>query len=93
MFPRVAVVRLSPRAQALVPFYAGSVGARALRATDRNEPDADGWLTVELPVEPGEPAIGELLRFGPHLEVLEPADLRAELARSDRGDGRVLWVS
>jgi predicted DNA-binding transcriptional regulator YafY len=47
-----------------------------------NEPDADGWLTVELPVEPGEPAIGELLRFGPHLEVLEPADLRAELAEA-----------
>jgi predicted DNA-binding transcriptional regulator YafY len=81
MFPRVAVVRLSPRAQALVPFYAGSVGARALREC-RNEPDADGWLTVELPVEPGEPAIGELLRFGPHLEVLEPADLRAELAEA-----------
>ena len=81
MFPRVAVVRLSPRAQALVPFYAGSVGARALRATT-NEPDADGWLTVELPVEPGEPAIGELLRFGPHLEVLAPADLRAELAEA-----------
>ncbi|MFF1607076.1 helix-turn-helix transcriptional regulator [Amycolatopsis sp. NPDC058278] len=81
MYPRVAVVRLSPRAQALVPFYAGSVGARALREC-RNEPDADGWLTVELPVEPGEPAIGELLRFGPHLEVLAPADLRAELAEA-----------
>ena len=81
MFPRVAVVRLSPRAQALVPFYAGCVGARALREC-RNEPDADGWLTVELPVEPGEPAIGELLRFGSHLEVLEPADLRAELAEA-----------
>ncbi|MEQ0563694.1 YafY family protein [Amycolatopsis sp. NEAU-NG30] len=81
MFPRVAVVRLSPRAQALVPFYAGSVGARALRECP-HEPDADGWLTVELPVEPGEPAIGELLRFGPHLEVLAPADLRAELAEA-----------
>jgi predicted DNA-binding transcriptional regulator YafY len=81
MFPRVAVVRLSPRAQALVPFYAGAVGARALRSAP-GEPDADGWLTVELPVERGEPAIGELLRFGPHLEVLEPADLRAELAKA-----------
>ncbi|MFD9963736.1 helix-turn-helix transcriptional regulator [Amycolatopsis sp. NPDC058986] len=84
MYPRVAVVRLSPRAQALVPFYAGSVGARALRAAVEGgaEPDEHGWLTMELPVEPGEPAIGELLRFGPHLEVLAPADLRAQVAEA-----------
>lgn len=88
MYPRVAVVRLSPRAQALVPFYAGSVGARALRECP-NEPAADGWLTMELPVEPGEPAIGELLRFGPHLEVLEPADLRAQLAAAIEGMGAI----
>jgi predicted DNA-binding transcriptional regulator YafY len=82
MFPRVATVRMSPRAQALVPFYTGAVGARALREAVESgaEPDTDGWLTVELPVEPGQPAIGELLRFGPHVEVLSPADLRAELA-------------
>lgn len=89
MYPRKATVRLSPRAQALVPFYAGSVGARALReaVAAGAEPDGDGWLTIELPVEPGEPAIGELLRFGPHLEVLAPEDLRTELATAIREMG------
>jgi predicted DNA-binding transcriptional regulator YafY len=91
MYPTAARVRLSSRAQALVPFYLGSVGARALReAVDGGaEPDHGGWLTCELPVEPGEPAIGELLRFGPHLEVLEPADLRARLAKAIEEMGAV----
>ncbi|MEV4602191.1 YafY family protein [Amycolatopsis sp. NPDC049253] len=89
MYPRLATVRLSPRAQGLLPFYAGSVGARALReALDGGAvADEEGWLTLQLPVEPGEPAVGELLRFGPHLEVLEPADLRARLAEAIREMG------
>jgi predicted DNA-binding transcriptional regulator YafY len=37
---------------------------------------------MELPVEPGAPAIGELLRFGPELQVLAPAELRAEVAEA-----------
>ncbi|GAA4665827.1 MULTISPECIES: helix-turn-helix transcriptional regulator [Amycolatopsis] len=78
LYPRKAVVRLSRLGQDLVPFYLGAVGARALREC-RDEPDEDGWLRVELPVEPGAPALGELLRFGPELQVLEPADLRAEV--------------
>ncbi|WP_328606594.1 YafY family transcriptional regulator [Amycolatopsis sp. NBC_00345] len=91
MYPTAAKVRLSSRAQSLVPFYLGSVGARALReAVDGGaEPDDGGWLTLDLPVEPGEPAIGELLRFGPHLEVLEPADLRTRLAKAIEEMGAV----
>ncbi|GHF77286.1 putative DNA-binding transcriptional regulator YafY [Amycolatopsis bartoniae] len=79
LYPRIAVVRLSRLGRDLVPFYLGVVGARALREC-RNEPDEDGWLRVELPVEPGAPALGELLRFGPELQVLEPPELRAEVA-------------
>ncbi|HJQ46235.1 MAG TPA: YafY family protein [Amycolatopsis sp.] len=79
MYPRVAVVRLSPLGRDLVPFYLGAVGARAVRDSGA-EPDEDGWFRVELPVEPGAPALGELLRFGPELEVLEPAELRAQVA-------------
>ncbi|MBN6036759.1 YafY family protein [Amycolatopsis sp. 195334CR] len=82
MYPRTAVVRLSPLARVLVPFYLGGVGARALDTAD--EPDEDGWIRMELPVEQGRPAIGELLRFGPGLQVLEPASLRDELAEAIR---------
>ncbi|MFF5990198.1 helix-turn-helix transcriptional regulator [Prauserella flavalba] len=81
MFPRVALVRLSPLGRDLVPFYLGAVGARALRESG-GEPDEDGWSRVELPVEPGAPALGELLHFGPELEVLEPADLREQVAEA-----------
>lgn len=79
MYPRVAVVRLSPLGRDLVPFYLGALGARALRECP-DVPDDDGWLRVELPVEPGAPALGELLRFGPELQVLEPAELRDQVA-------------
>lgn len=79
MYSRIALVRLSPLGRDLVPFFLGSVGVRALREAGR-EPDEDGWSVVELPVEQGRPALGELLRFGPELQVLEPADLRRELA-------------
>ncbi|SDZ38507.1 Predicted DNA-binding transcriptional regulator YafY, contains an HTH and WYL domains [Amycolatopsis xylanica] len=88
MFPRVALVHMSPRAQALAGFYCGAVGERAVReARASREPDADGWLLVDLPVEKGEPALGELLRFGGHLRVLEPAELRDEVARAIREMG------
>ncbi|TVT56377.1 transcriptional regulator [Amycolatopsis rhizosphaerae] len=79
MYPRVAVVRLSPLGRDFVPFYLGAVGARAL-ADSSGEEDEDGWLRVELPVEPGAPALGELLRFGPELQVLAPAELREQVA-------------
>lgn len=81
LYPRVAVVRLSPLGRDLVPFHMGAVGARALRETG-GEPDEDGWSMVELPVEPGRPALGQLLRFGPELQVLAPADLRAQVAEA-----------
>jgi predicted DNA-binding transcriptional regulator YafY len=82
MYPRIAVVRMSPRARALAPFYLGVVGARALRAAA--EPDEDGWSCVELPVEPHDAALGELLRFGPEVQVLEPRELREQVAEAVR---------
>jgi predicted DNA-binding transcriptional regulator YafY len=79
LYPRIAVVRMSPLARDLVPFYCGAVGVRALRAAD-DPMDESGWLRVELPVEPTIAAIGQLLRFGADIEVLEPADLREQVA-------------
>jgi predicted DNA-binding transcriptional regulator YafY len=87
MYPRTAIVRMSPRARTLAPFYLGAVGARAVR--DAGEPDEDGWARVELPVEGSSPAIGELLRFGPDVRVLEPPELREQLAAAIRAMNRL----
>ncbi|WP_112280853.1 helix-turn-helix transcriptional regulator [Prauserella muralis] len=86
LYPGTALVRLSPLGRALVPVYLGSVGARALERTG-TEPDESGWSRVELPVEPGAPALGELLHFGPELHVLEPAELREQVAEAVRKMG------
>jgi predicted DNA-binding transcriptional regulator YafY len=70
---------MSPLARDLVPFYCGAVGVRALRAAG-DLMDESGWLRVELPVESTIASIGQLLRFGADIEVLEPADLREQVA-------------
>ncbi|MGW0734378.1 helix-turn-helix transcriptional regulator [Streptomyces sp. NPDC002851] len=79
----VAVVRLSPRARRLLPMLFGTAGDAALR--DAGEPDADGWVRVELPVEAEAIAVGDLLRLGTDAEVLGPPELRAALARTVAG--------
>jgi len=43
------------------------------------EPDAEGWQTMRLPVGAGFHAVSELLRLGAEVEVLEPANLRADM--------------
>ncbi|WP_433007544.1 helix-turn-helix transcriptional regulator [Kribbella sp. CA-294648] len=45
------------------------------------EPDADGSVTVALPIESPGHAAQQLIRYGKALEVLEPPELRAELKR------------
>ncbi|GAA3859626.1 helix-turn-helix transcriptional regulator [Streptomyces sedi] len=45
-------------------------------------PDERGWITVTLAVESADVAYEQLLALGPEAEVLEPAALRARLARS-----------
>ncbi|WP_456300009.1 helix-turn-helix transcriptional regulator [Saccharomonospora glauca] len=79
LYPETARVRLSPLGCELVPFLLGSVGARALRET-ATSPDRDGWVTVELPVETGAPALAQLLQFGAELEVLAPPELRRRVS-------------
>lgn len=83
LYPRTAVVRMTEFGRQLAPLYLGAVGARAVAAATAPI-DADGWQRLELPVEAGAPALGELLRFGPQLEVLEPDDLRADVAAAAR---------
>jgi predicted DNA-binding transcriptional regulator YafY len=75
-----AVVRLAPRAVGLW-FLSGPVGERALRDT-ASEPDADGWVRAVVPNESIEHAVNEFGRFGAHLEVLAPLDLRERMLDS-----------
>ncbi|HEY2505018.1 MAG TPA: YafY family protein [Streptosporangiaceae bacterium] len=71
-----AVVRLSPAAGARLTGRA----ADALVATGVQEPD--GWTRAVLPIESVDLAIRDYL--SPDIEVLEPADLRAQVAAEAR---------
>ncbi|MFE9559906.1 helix-turn-helix transcriptional regulator [Streptomyces sp. NPDC006487] len=75
---RTAVVRLSPHARRLLPMWFGAAGVRALATA--GPPDAEGWAEVELAVESGSVAVGDLLRLGTDAEVLGPPELRRALA-------------
>ena len=72
-----AVVRVSPRAFALLPMY-GPHAARVARES-AGEPDAAGWRQVTLPVETVEHGVVELLRLGADAEVIGPLELRRRM--------------
>ncbi|AXL88244.1 transcriptional regulator [Streptomyces sp. CB09001] len=77
------VVRLSERGVRGLPYAVDALSAReALGAADG--PDADGWVTVTLPVESEEVAHAQLRGLGPEVEVLAPAALRERFARDAR---------
>ncbi|MEU3408757.1 WYL domain-containing protein [Streptomyces sp. NPDC006670] len=75
-----ARLRISPRGRRLLPMQFGAAGARALEGA--GEPDGEGWVEVELPVESRAVAVGDLLRLGVEAEVLGPAELRAAVAEA-----------
>lgn len=75
-----ARLRISPRAQRLLPMHFGAVGARALEGA--GPPDQDGWVRVDLPVETEAVAVGDLLRLGAEAEVLGPPELRRAVAEA-----------
>lgn len=56
--------------------------ALAEAVLDAENPDADGWCTVEIPIESVKAAVGDLLRFGDSVEVLAPADLRRRMTET-----------
>ncbi|MEU0409818.1 YafY family protein [Streptomyces griseorubiginosus] len=63
-----AVVRLAP-------------GVRLPRAVP-HVTDPDGWTVARVPIESIDHAQGEFLRLGTDVEVLEPPELRARMART-----------
>ncbi|MGW8328588.1 helix-turn-helix transcriptional regulator [Streptomyces sp. NPDC055897] len=55
-------------------------GARRLGVT----PAGDGWTRARVPIESIDHALGEFLRLGTDIEVIEPAELRARMAETVR---------
>ncbi|MFE2051345.1 helix-turn-helix transcriptional regulator [Streptomyces sp. NPDC059459] len=77
------MVRLSEQGVRALPHVVDAPIAReALEAAD--EPDADGRVTVTLPVESEEVAHAQLAGLGPEAEVLAPRTLRDRFARDAR---------
>ncbi|WP_149826704.1 helix-turn-helix transcriptional regulator [Streptomyces tailanensis] len=68
------------REEALVRLAPGVTLARAVRVDERAS--EDGWTEVRVPIESVEHAHGEFLRLGTDIEVLQPAELRARIARA-----------
>ncbi|WNZ10061.1 WYL domain-containing protein [Streptomyces sp. 11x1] len=75
----VALLRISPRAQKLLPMQFGSAGVRALEGA--GPPDAEGWVRVEMSIEPQAVAVSDLLRLGIEAEVIGPPELRESMAQ------------
>ncbi|MFI9805120.1 helix-turn-helix transcriptional regulator [Streptomyces sp. NPDC052301] len=73
------VVRLSPEGARRLPYAVDPLSAREALAGAR-EPDAEGWVTVTVPVESEEVAHAQLTALGPEAEVVAPAALRERFA-------------
>lgn len=70
-------VRISPEGRRLAAVLGRLQPLRVRRAV---APDERGWLQVSFPLESIESAAIELLALSPHVEVLSPAGLRAEVS-------------
>ena len=72
-------LRLSPRGRRALPGALLSEAVHAALAA-ASAPDADGWVTVEVPVESEQVAQHQLLALGAEVEVLAPRSVRRGLA-------------
>jgi len=85
--PRIGVtVRISPGVFHALPEVLGERVKPALEAA--SEPDSHGWRTVVLTFESRDAARYRLLGFGPEVDVLEPADVRAAVAEAASATAR-----
>lgn len=82
------VVRLSPDGVRVLPHVLDRLSVREALARAA-APDAEGWVTVTVPVESEEVAHSQLASLGPEVEVLAPESLRARFAADAQRLGRL----
>ncbi|MER6247616.1 helix-turn-helix transcriptional regulator [Streptomyces griseorubiginosus] len=82
------LVRLSPDGVRVLPHVLDRLSVQEALA-EAAAPDAEGWVTVTVPVESEEVAHSQLAGLGPEVEVLAPESLRARFAADARRLGRL----
>ncbi|MEV6755735.1 YafY family protein [Streptomyces sp. NPDC051214] len=75
------VLRLSEAGLRQLPYATDSASTQEALET-AGAPDAEGWVTLTLPVENETVAYTQLMSLGPEVEVLEPTTLRERFARA-----------
>lgn len=75
-----ATLRASPAAFRRLQGFSPLVAQAAQRTA--GAPDADGWITLTVPIESIDHAAREMLRLGAEAQVLQPAALRERLRGS-----------
>lgn len=78
-----ATIRLSPRGAERLAELMSSAVVSAARAS-ASPPGPGGWITATVPIESLIHAHQDFLRLGAEVEVIDPAELRAELAATAR---------
>ncbi|MFE6132862.1 helix-turn-helix transcriptional regulator, partial [Streptomyces sp. NPDC056437] len=82
------VLRVTERGAARLPYLTDRAAAgEALESA--GPPDAEGRLTLTLPVESHQVAFGQLFALGPEVEILEPAELREQFAQTAERTARL----
>ena len=75
-----ALIRLSPHGVRRVRQLLTTAAATAVETA--GVADADGWLRARVPIESASQALADFLRLGADIEILEPAELREQAART-----------
>jgi predicted DNA-binding transcriptional regulator YafY len=88
---RSATIRASPQGLKVLPHAVNPYVWK--RAVIAEAADSEGWRTVTLPVGNDRLAQYDLLRLGPEIEVIEPAALRAEMAKTAARLARIYGVA
>jgi predicted DNA-binding transcriptional regulator YafY len=77
-----AVIRLSAEGVRRMRHLLSVAAATAIETTGAAE--ADDWVRARVPIESADRALADFLRFGADIEILEPAELREQAARTIR---------
>jgi predicted DNA-binding transcriptional regulator YafY len=84
VYTATATVRMTREALARMPYIFPPEMARTAQAS-ASEPDQDGWVTTEVPIESARHGHMELLKLGADAEIVTPPELRALFEDSARG--------